>query len=170
MQTNASLLNDELAAHLAEYKFLVGVSIDGPGPIHDRYRRSSRERSSHADVLQEIEILKNHKVEFNALVLVSSANVKRPREIYDYLCGLGINFHQYIPCVEFDARGRKLPYTISGAELKAEWNDLCSICPYLEFCCGDCLKHHLYNGNPPQTVSWLCAGWREFYQHSIPLF
>lgn len=124
LQTNATLVNDEIASHLAEYNFLVGVSIDGPAPIHDQYRLSAGGRGSHADVLRGIEALKRHKVEFNALVLVSSANVRRAQEVYDYLCGMGINFHQYIPCVEFDARGRLFPYTISGAE----WGDfLCGI-------------------------------------------
>ena len=38
LQTNATLIDDDLAAHLARYNFLLGCSLDGPAPIHDRYR------------------------------------------------------------------------------------------------------------------------------------
>ena len=36
LQTNATLINDPLAALWSKYKFLVGVSIDGPKEIHDQ--------------------------------------------------------------------------------------------------------------------------------------
>ena len=124
LQTNASLIDDEVAAHFSKYRFLVGVSIDGPAQMHDRYRVNSAGRGSHADVLKGIDCLKRHKVEFNALVLVSSANVKRAKEVYHYLCDLGIYFHQYIPCVEFDNNGQPLTFTISGRQ----WGDfLCGV-------------------------------------------
>lgn len=38
MQTNATLLDDEWGAFLAENHFLVGVSIDGSRAMHDAYR------------------------------------------------------------------------------------------------------------------------------------
>jgi uncharacterized protein len=124
VQTNGVLIDDALAAHWAAYHFLVGVSLDGPAAVHDRYRRTSGGHGSHSRVLQGIECLKRHGVEFNALVLVSTANVERGREIYEYLCELGIYYHQYIPCVEFDPRGRPLPFTITASQ----WGDfLCAV-------------------------------------------
>jgi len=124
LQTNAVLIDDEFAEHLAKYSFLVGVSIDGPAGVHDVYRTNAAGRGSHADVLRGIECLERNRVEFNALILVNSANVRRAREVYRYICDLGIMFHQYIPCVEFDADRRPMPYSISGEE----WGDfLCEI-------------------------------------------
>lgn len=116
LQTNATLVDDEFAALLSKYKFLVGVSIDGPSDIHDRFRQRADGTGSHARVLEGIECLTRNKVEFNALVLVSSANVHRAREVYNYLCDMGILYHQYIPCVEFDESGNLLPYSITGEE------------------------------------------------------
>jgi uncharacterized protein len=66
--------------------------------------------------MKGVEALDRHKVEYNALILVSTANVEKPEEVYDYLTDLGIYYHQYIPCVEFDDSGAPLPYTISGEQ------------------------------------------------------
>jgi len=124
IQTNATLIDDTLAAHLAQYRFLAGVSLDGPADIHNRFRQTAGGGPSHAAVLKGIDTLVRHKVAFNILVLVSQANVRRAREVYRYLVDSGFYFHQYIPCVEFDDRGKLLPFAISGPE----WGDfLCEI-------------------------------------------
>ncbi len=114
LQTNATRLDDALARHFAEYKFLVGCSLDGPPDMHDRYRRTASGKGSHAKVMRGIETLQRHGVEFNILVLVSQANVGQAAAVYRYLTGQGFLYHQYIPCVEFDAAGRLMPYAIDG--------------------------------------------------------
>jgi uncharacterized protein len=38
LQTNGTLLNEEWARFLKEHRFLVGLSIDGPRELHDRFR------------------------------------------------------------------------------------------------------------------------------------
>ncbi len=132
LQTNATLLDDEWAEYLAKYKFLVGVSVDGPAEVHDRFRINNDGKGTHADVMRGIDALKRHKVEFNILTLVSQSNVDKPRDIYRYLCDMGIKFHQYIECVEFGSDGNLLPFAINGEE----WgNFLCGI--YDEWIKGD---------------------------------
>jgi len=124
LQTNATLIDDAFAEHLAQYRFLIGCSLDGPAEIHDRYRRTVRGSPSHAAVLKGIEALKRHQAEFNILTLVSQANVRRARDVYHYLVDQGLNYHQYIPCVEFDEKGKQMPFAIDGAE----WGDfMCEI-------------------------------------------
>ena len=115
-QTNATLITDALAEHLARYRFLVGCSLDGPPEIHDRYRTFGDGRGSHRDVIKGIETLKRFNVEFNILTLVSRANVKQARNVYRYLVEQGFLYHQYIPCVEFDKDGNLSPFSISGQE------------------------------------------------------
>ncbi len=117
LQTNGLLMTDELAAHLAKYRFLVGVSLDGAAEIHDRHRLTESGRGTHAQVLRGIETLKRHDVEYNILTLVSAANVHRGREVYRYLRDeLKVGYHQYIPCVEFDEEGSLAPYAITAAQ------------------------------------------------------
>lgn len=124
LQTNAVLINDEFAEHLAKYRFLIGVSLDGPEEIHNMYRKNISGLGSHTDVLKGIDSLESHNAEFNILVLVSQSNVKRAKEVYNYLCEKGFYYHQYIPCVEFDEKGELLPFAINGEE----WgNFMCEI-------------------------------------------
>lgn len=116
LQTNATLIDDPFAAFLAEYKYLVGVSLDGPADVHDRFRHNHAGAGSHAAVRKGIEALRRHQVEFNILVLVSQANVKEARRVYRTLRDEGFYFHQYIPCVEFDATGQLQPFAISAED------------------------------------------------------
>ncbi len=116
LQTNATLIDDDFAKHFAKYHYLLGISLDGPAEIHNKYRNNAAGRGSHADVLRGIEACKRHGAEFNILVLVSQANVHRVKEVYNYLVDLGFFYHQYIPCVEFDEKGNLLPFSINGDE------------------------------------------------------
>ncbi|MDP6525837.1 MAG: anaerobic sulfatase maturase [Kiritimatiellia bacterium] len=125
LQTNTTLINDEWAQHLARYNFLVGVSIDGPPEIHDKYRVFVDGRGAHSAVMKGLESLKRNHVEYNVLTLVSESNFAKPREVYHYLRDdLGVMFHQYIECVEFDSDGDLMPFAINGGQ----WGEfLCAI-------------------------------------------
>lgn len=114
LQTNGVLLNDAFAAHLGAYRFLVGLSLDGPAEVHDHYRRDLAGNGSHAAALAAIASLRRHQVEFNVLTLVTDANVHRAEEIFTYLAEQGVYYHQYIPCVEYDEQGRPLPWSLTG--------------------------------------------------------
>jgi uncharacterized protein len=116
LQTNATLITDDLAEHLANCRFLVGCSLDGPPELHNHYRRYTNGSASHAAVLKGIEILRRHRVEFNILILVTKANIHKAKDVYRYLVEQGFFYHQYIPCVEFDKNGKPLPFSISGEE------------------------------------------------------
>jgi uncharacterized protein len=123
-QTNGTLITDELAAFLAEYKFLFGVSLDGPVEVHNHYRITVAGKPTHASVLTGIDRLRRHGVDFNILALVNDRTVRQPREIYGYFKNRGLVHQQYVPCVEFDDAGQPLPYSITGRE----WGEfLCEI-------------------------------------------
>jgi uncharacterized protein len=124
LQTNGTMISDEIAKFFAEYKFLLGVSLDGPPYLHNGYRKTNKQKGTHNMVLEGINQLKKYNVEFNILTLVNNINVKEPIEVYNYLKGRALFYHQYIPCVEFDENNELLPYCITAEE----WgNFLCQI-------------------------------------------
>ncbi|MHC4637010.1 MAG: anaerobic sulfatase maturase [Planctomycetota bacterium] len=102
LQTNAILLDEKWARFLGENKFLVGISIDGPKEIHDYYRVDFSGHGTYDKVVRAIENCKQYKVEFNTLTLLNNMNVERPDVIFDFLTGLGVQYLQFIPCVETD--------------------------------------------------------------------
>lgn len=262
-QTNGILIDDEFASFLGEYNFLVGISLDGPSDIHNMYRKDIGGSGTHERVINTIECLKRHHVEFNILTLVNAENVGRARDVYRYLCDMDMTFHQYIPCVEFDPNNEKMPFAITGEQWgeflcelfdewvredvykvsvrffdsilnvmlggmysschmagncrqyfvveyngdiypcdffvqpslkigniastswksaidseiyrefgnrKNKWNARCIGCEHLMYCSGDCLKHRVYGDNPPETLSWLCDGYKKFFDHAMPKF
>jgi len=99
-QTNGTLLNDEWGEFLHESGFLVGVSIDGPARLHDRYRVDKGGGPTFSQVARGVGFLKKHKVEFNTLTVVNRANSRHPLEVYRFLKKIGSGFIQFIPLVE----------------------------------------------------------------------
>ncbi len=103
LQTNAILLNDDWCRFLQENKFLVGISIDGPKELHDYYRKDFSGAGTFDKVVRAIEKCKEHKVEFNALILLNNKNAEQPDAVFDFLIEQGIKYLQFIPCVEVDS-------------------------------------------------------------------
>ena len=64
-------------------------------------------------VMDAIELLKKHRVEFNVLCVVSQANVDKAKELYKFFQSIGVDYIQYIPLSEFDGLGNPLPFTIT---------------------------------------------------------
>jgi uncharacterized protein len=108
-------------------------------------------------------------------------------------CTMGKNCCQYFvvehngdiyPCDFFVQADRKLgnvmdtswedaqaceTYRVFGAR-KAQWNERCAACRHLDLCAADCIKHRAYAGRSPRELSWLCAGWNRFYEHTRTRF
>ena len=110
MQTNGTLLDDEWAAFFKEHGFLIGISIDGPRPLHDVYRVDKGGRPTFDKVMRGLRLLQKHGVEYNILTTVNRVNGDHPLEVYRFLRDeAGTDWMQFIPVVErINADGRTL--------------------------------------------------------------
>lgn len=115
LQTNGLLLDDSWCRFLKQYRFLVGLSLDGPADIHDRYRRRG-EHGTHAEVMRVVSRLREHDVPFNVLSVVTSGAAARAKEIYRWFREQGFLHMQFIPCIEAEADGAPAGFSISGEE------------------------------------------------------
>jgi uncharacterized protein len=113
MQTNGVLLNDRWCELFKQYNWLIGISIDGPEPVHDLYRYNKQGAGTWRKVMAGVECMKKHGVEFNALCVLSQANIGKAAEIYKFFRAQGIDYIQYIPLSEFDGLGQPMPFTIT---------------------------------------------------------
>ncbi len=62
-QTNGVLLDDDWCAFLKQHDFLIGLSVDGPKAIHDRYRVNKGGEGTFDQVMRARERLRRHNVE-----------------------------------------------------------------------------------------------------------
>lgn len=100
LQTNGTLLDDDWGQFLAANGFLVGLSLDGPRDLHNRFRVHRGGRPSFEAVLRGLGILIKHGVQFNTLTVVHRRNAHHPLEVYRFLKECGSRFMQFIPVVE----------------------------------------------------------------------
>ena len=105
LQTNGTLLTEEWCKFLTKYKFLVGISMDGPEEFHDHYRRNIAGQGSFQRVIAGINLCKEYGVEFNVLTLLTERNVENSDILFAFLVEHGIRYMQFIPCFEKDNDG-----------------------------------------------------------------
>ena len=118
LQTNGLLLDKNWAAFLKEYDWLVGVSLDGPEHIHDRYRFDKGQKGTHQRVEENAIMLQQEGVAANAMCCLTSYSVQFPDELYAYYKGLGYTFMQFIPIVETDKNDptKAAPFSVSAED------------------------------------------------------
>jgi len=103
LQTNGTMLDDEWCSFFREHHFLIGLSLDGPGAMHDAYRVDKGGKPTFDRVMEGVALLKKHGVEFNIFTTLHAANVDHPLEVYHFLRDeVGTQFIQFIPIVEME--------------------------------------------------------------------
>ena len=116
IQTNGVLLNGAWAEFLREYKFLVGLSIDGPAELHDIYRRTKNGKPSFGLVHSKIDLLREHGIPFNVEVVLNDVTVEHPETLFRFCLDNGIEFVQFIPAVEQDETCALKPFSMPAAK------------------------------------------------------
>ncbi len=101
VQTNGTLLNAEYASFFKYNNFLVGISIDGPQVVHDKYRKYKGDYPTFHKVLEGIELLHRYGVEFNTMTTINKVSEGRGLEVYDFLKKIGSRYMQFMPVLEY---------------------------------------------------------------------
>lgn len=139
IQTNGTLLDDEWCRFFRDNNWLVGVSVDGPQEFHDEYRRNKMGAPSFRKVMQGINLLKKHGVEWNALAVVNDFNADYPLDFYRFFKEIECRYIQFTPIVERilpRKDGRYLASPMDAQDipladfsvLPAQWGDfLCAV-------------------------------------------
>ena len=121
LQTNATLITPEWARFFRDNGFLIGVSLDGPRNVHDRYRGGKGGASVFDRVIRGIMELYRAGVQYNVMATVNRQSEGRALEIYQFLKSAGTRFIQFMPVVEHVRDGLIVSPETDGAKL-APWS------------------------------------------------
>jgi uncharacterized protein len=100
LQTNGTRLDDEWCAFLAENRFAVGISIDGPARLHDRSRPDRRGLPSHARAMRGLHRLREHGIEPDVLCTLNARTAEAPLEVYRFFLAERVSWLQFLAVVE----------------------------------------------------------------------
>ncbi|MCF7802667.1 MAG: anaerobic sulfatase maturase [Candidatus Marinimicrobia bacterium] len=101
LQTNGLKIDDSWAQFFRDHDFLIGLSLDGPEHIHNRYRKYKNGGDSFTQVRRGMDCLQKYDVKFNILGCVSDYSAQFPYKIYDfYRDEAETQYWQFIPIVE----------------------------------------------------------------------
>jgi len=114
LQTNGLLLNERWARFFRRYNFFIGVSLDGPEEVHNRYRHPANGNDGFQRTLAGIRTLRDHQVEFSILAVINDVTAKKPAELYDFFIRNGLDRLQFIPCLEIRGEtGKVQDYSVT---------------------------------------------------------
>ena len=116
LQTNGTLLDDEWCAFLKEHNFLVGLSLDGPRDVHDRYRRDRGGKPTFDAVMRGLKLLQKHGVEYNVMACVARETAKHALDVYHFFKREGVAFMQFTPIIERMPDEMIAPWTVDPEE------------------------------------------------------
>ncbi len=100
IQTNGTLLDEEWCRFLADEDFVVGLSLDGPQELHDRYRVTKNHNPSHRQTMRGYDLLRKHGVACDVLCVVNATNVRTPTEVYRFFKRIEVPYIAFLPMVE----------------------------------------------------------------------
>lgn len=104
IQTNGIMINEEWARFLAENHFLVGLSLDGPKKMHDRYRWDVSGNPTFEKVMHTVSLFEQFHVAYNILSVITNETARKASYLYSFYKRNGFRFVQLIPCMDEHAR------------------------------------------------------------------
>lgn len=100
IQTNGTLLDEAWCRFLAAERFAVGLSLDGPPELHDRYRGTRGGHPTHAWAMRGYDLLRRHAVSCSVVCVVHEGNAGAPTSVYRFFKQIGARSIEFLPLVE----------------------------------------------------------------------
>jgi len=100
IQTNGYVIDKEWAEFFNKNSFLVGLSIDGCSEVHNQNRIDNFGKPTFNTVMKAARFLKEYKVDFNILSVVTGPSARHVTKNYEFLKRQGFRHLQFIPYLE----------------------------------------------------------------------
>jgi len=100
IQTNGTLLNEAWCRFFASEGFMVGLSLDGPAEMHNKYRLTKLQKPTHKQALRGYKLLRQFKVPCDILCVINAENVQHPLQVYRFFKEIKAQYIGFLPLVE----------------------------------------------------------------------
>ena len=100
LQTNGTLLDEDWCRFFAAEGFTVGLSLDGPQEMHDRYRVTKGHQPTYKQAMRGYRLLRQHRVPCDILCVVHALNVQHPTQVYRFFKEIKAQYVEFLPLVE----------------------------------------------------------------------
>jgi len=90
IQTNGVLIDDDWCRFFRDHSINIGVSVDGPAFIHDRYRHTRTGLGTHHLVQQGIDNLHSNNIPFHTISVLTDYSINHPEAMFNYFLENGI--------------------------------------------------------------------------------
>ncbi len=102
IQTNGTLLDKDWCQFFSKEGFTVGLSLDGPKDMHDKYRKTKDQKSTFEKVMRGYYLLQKYRVHTEILCVVNHYNVCFPLQVYNFFKEINGQYITFLPLVERD--------------------------------------------------------------------
>lgn len=99
LQTNGTLLDEAWCHFFKTEGFSVGLSIDGPEHLHDKYRITKSGKGTHSNAMHGHRLLAEHGIPYDILCVVHHHNVDHPLDVYRFFKKIGAGYIGFLPVV-----------------------------------------------------------------------
>lgn len=99
IQTNGTLLDEIWCRFFKKEGFTVGLSLDGPEHLHDRFRRTKSGKGTYSRVMHAQKLLHENRIVHDILCVVHDHNVDHPLDVYRFFKKIGAVYIGFLPVV-----------------------------------------------------------------------
>ena len=126
IQTNGTLLDEAWCRFFADEGFAIGISLDGPQELHNRYRVTKDGQPTFEKTLRGYQLLQQCGISAEILCVVNGHNVRYPLDVYRFFKQLHARYITFLPLVEFQ-QGTKAGVSRRTVPSQMFGNFLCTI-------------------------------------------
>lgn len=148
IQTNGLLIDEKWARFLGEHRFLVGLSLDGPKKMHDRYRKDAGGQDTFARIMHSVQLLEQYQVDYNVVTVVTNDTAKQASFLYKFWKRNHYPFVQFIPCMdEIKRQDGTQERSIYAVESEQYGKFLCELFDlwYADFATGEAMDIRMFS-------------------------
>lgn len=90
LQTNGTLLTLAWIDFFKSYNVKVGLSLDGPAYLHDRYRQTRKRTGTFALAMRGLQLLRDNEMAFDVITVLTRESLGCARELFEFYIENGI--------------------------------------------------------------------------------